>query len=107
MPDYLVTWEMNITADSPLEAAQRAWHYMRTPDSTANVFDVTGEDGRTVRVDLERGIMTPREARACVEAFHNDPDKLDDRTAFLHGWEACLNYLSTTQKEQHHEHEET
>ncbi|MCG3177579.1 MAG: hypothetical protein MOGMAGMI_02553 [Candidatus Omnitrophica bacterium] len=53
MPDYLVTWEMNITADSPLEAAQRAWYYMRTPDSTANVFDVTGEDGRTVRVDLE------------------------------------------------------
>ena len=53
MPDYLVVWEMNITADSPLEAAQRAWHYMRTPDSTANVFDVTGEDGRTVRVDLE------------------------------------------------------
>lgn len=51
--------------------------------------------------------MTPREARACVEAFHNDPDKLDDRTALLHGWEAYLNYLSTTQKEQHHEHEET
>jgi len=35
--------------------------------------------------------MTPRESRACIEAFHNGPDKLDDWTTFLHGWEACLN----------------
>lgn len=36
--------------------------------------------------------MTPEEARACIEAFHNAPDMLDDWTSFLHGWEACLKF---------------
>lgn len=52
MPDYLVQWEINITADSPEAAAREAWYYMRKPDSTANVFDVVGEEGPTVRIDL-------------------------------------------------------
>lgn len=53
MPQYLVTWEIDILdADNPREAAQKAWEHMRREDSTANVFDVTDPQGDTVRVDL-------------------------------------------------------
>ena len=49
---YLVTWEMDIYANSPREAAEIAWGYMRAPDSTANVFEVINKDGDRVIVDL-------------------------------------------------------
>jgi hypothetical protein len=37
---YLVRWEIDIEAESPLEAAQKARHYQTKPDTTAQVFDV-------------------------------------------------------------------
>lgn len=49
---YLVTWEMDIYADSPREAAEKAWDYMRHPFSTANVFTVIDKDGDMIIVDL-------------------------------------------------------
>lgn len=49
---YLVTWEMDIYADSPREAAEKAWDYMRHPFSTANVFTVVNKDGDKIIVDL-------------------------------------------------------
>lgn len=52
MPDYRVTWEIDINADSPQEAAKQAWEHMQRPDSTANVFDVVDSKGNTTRVDL-------------------------------------------------------
>lgn len=53
MPDYLVMWEIDINAKSPEAAAAKALEIQRDPNSVATVFDVTDEDGRTVRVDLE------------------------------------------------------
>ncbi len=50
---YVVTWEIDVDADSPEEAARQAWAAMRRPESTANVFDVLDEDGECTRVDLE------------------------------------------------------
>ena len=50
---YLVTWEMGIYADSPREAAEKAWDHMRHPYSTANVFTVLNKDGDKTLVDLE------------------------------------------------------
>lgn len=52
MAHYVATWQMEIEADSPEDAARQAWEHMRRPDSTANVFDVIGEGGGTARVDL-------------------------------------------------------
>jgi hypothetical protein len=49
--EYLVTWEIEITADSPEDAAQQARDVQQDPDSMATVFGVTG-DGQTVTVDL-------------------------------------------------------
>lgn len=40
MPDYLVTWQIDIEADSPEEAAARALIVQRDAESTATVFDV-------------------------------------------------------------------
>lgn len=50
---YLVTWEIDIYADSPQEAAEKAWDHMRASDSTANVFNVIDKDGGKTTVDLE------------------------------------------------------
>ena len=57
MPEYHVTWEIDLTADSPREAAEQALAIQRDPNSTATVFDVVDEDGNAERVDLEE----PRE----------------------------------------------
>lgn len=48
-----VMWRIDLDADTPEEAARKALAIQRKPDSMATVFDVTGEDGETVRVDLD------------------------------------------------------
>jgi hypothetical protein len=53
MPEYRITWEMDIDADSPIDAARQALKIQRDPDSIANVFDITDEAGTTERIDLE------------------------------------------------------
>ena len=50
---YLVTWEMDIYADSPWEAAEKAWGHMRHPHSIANYFEVFDQDGKATTIDLE------------------------------------------------------
>lgn len=50
---YVVTWEMDVDAGTPEEAARQAWAAMRAPESTANVFDVLDETGGCTRIDLE------------------------------------------------------
>ena len=42
---YLVTWEMDIYAETPREAAEKAWGNMRHPNSIANVFEVIDANG--------------------------------------------------------------
>lgn len=50
---YLVTWETDIYAETPREAAEKAWGHMRAQDSTANVFNVIDKNGAGTIVDLE------------------------------------------------------
>ena len=50
---YLVIWEMDIYADSPREAVEKAWGHMRAPDSIANVFNVLDRSGVGTIIDLE------------------------------------------------------
>ena len=49
---YLVTWRMDFEADSHGEAAALALAVHRKRDSVATVFDVTGHDGTTQRIDF-------------------------------------------------------
>ena len=48
-----VTWEVDVDADTPKDAARQALAIQRRADSTATVFDVTDESGHTVHVDLD------------------------------------------------------
>ena len=54
MPNYLVTWMIDIEAESPTEAALAALAIKRKPDSIAVVFKVRDKHTRTTTlVDLE------------------------------------------------------
>lgn len=53
--EYLVTWQIELTADSPREAAEEALRIHRNPDSIATVFEVRSEDGTSTTIDLDEG----------------------------------------------------
>lgn len=52
MPTYKLVWEIEIDAETPLEAAGKALEYQRDPGGEATIFDVFGEDGEVTQVDL-------------------------------------------------------
>ena len=52
MAEYLVTWEIDLTAADPIDAARQAYEIQRDWDSTATVFTVAGDDGSVVEVDV-------------------------------------------------------
>ncbi len=53
MKEYLVRWEIQITAESPIEAAKEALKYQRDNSSEANTFEV-GEDANCLKsIDLD------------------------------------------------------
>jgi hypothetical protein len=51
MRTYIVTWFIDIEAESPEEAAAEALDIMRDEDSTATIFDVKW-DGNTKTVEV-------------------------------------------------------
>ena len=53
MQSYSVTWEMDVEAKTPQEAARIAWASMRANGSMANVFTVSDDEGNITPVDLE------------------------------------------------------
>jgi hypothetical protein len=52
MNGYLVTWQIDMDADTPEEAAIKALHIMRDEESSAKYFLVGDEDGEIHEVDL-------------------------------------------------------
>ena len=52
MMNYRVSWEIDIDADSPREAAETALEIQRRPDSIAAAFTVLDETGESIEVDL-------------------------------------------------------
>lgn len=54
MTQYLVSWEIDIWADTPEDAARQAHEIVRRPTTMANVYQVTEFDGtgEAVTVDL-------------------------------------------------------
>ena len=62
MPEYRVTWEIDVEADTPEDAARQAQTYQRDPDAIVGVFDVCpwkqalsgrGNFGKRLKVDLD------------------------------------------------------
>ena len=52
MSEYFVSWEIEITADSPREAAELALTIQRDPHSLATIFKVYHEDTGYSQEDL-------------------------------------------------------
>lgn len=53
MKHYLVSWSIDIDADSPEEAAQKAQDIQKDPESIATYFDVLDvHSGETKQIDL-------------------------------------------------------
>lgn len=52
---YLVTWRIDIEADSPREAARMALDIQRDPDSIATVFEIRDSNNRKYKIDLDKG----------------------------------------------------
>ena len=53
MQEYLVIWEMDIEADTPLAVLlKQAFAHMQRPGTTANVLNVISGAGENWRIDL-------------------------------------------------------
>lgn len=64
MTSYRVTWEIDVEADSPREAAEKARAIQIRDGTMAVIFGVTGEDGTNTQIDLlepDSGRITPGE----------------------------------------------
>jgi hypothetical protein len=48
-----IIWEIDLDAESPRGAAEKALAIQRRPDSIATVFEVVDEVGNRTRVDLD------------------------------------------------------
>jgi hypothetical protein len=53
MDEYLVTWRIELSANSPEDAARQAREIQLDPDSTALVYRVSGPRGEQYAIDLE------------------------------------------------------
>lgn len=53
MKNYRVVWEIDIEAETPRDAAELALEIQRNNESIATVFEVIGEKGTSITVDLE------------------------------------------------------
>ena len=51
MPEYKLKWEIDLTADTPQEAAIEAMRVQRDVSSIASVFTVTDEAGNETIID--------------------------------------------------------
>ena len=59
MTDYLVRWEIDMSGDTPIEAARSALLVMQDKGSFALHFTVVSEDGIVHQVDLDDDAYVP------------------------------------------------
>ena len=76
MKEYLVTWKLNIDAESPRQAAEKALEIQRDPDSTATFFKVESMEpgGGVTHIALSQPVCT-----LCGESAMTDRQTLCDR----------------------------
>lgn len=56
MKSYRVVWEIDIEANSPQEAARRAFEVQHDTGTLADHFTVYDEDGNSTEVDAAQGV---------------------------------------------------
>lgn len=72
MPEYLVKWEIDINADSPREAAEKALEIHRDPDSVATFFKVIHPEDDEKRSWSDIDLDEPEEEEAPPVKKGND-----------------------------------
>lgn len=80
MTMFHVSWEIDIEAANPREAAEKAWAHMRREDSTANVFSIIEHDksGEPVQVDLmDVEELNDDSCRSCGAEYDDGGDGFD------------------------------
>lgn len=70
--EFRLRWEIDVSASSSREAAEKALQIQRKPDSIATVFDVVDRDGKI----LETVDLTPDEEDALPAAPHATAQRL-------------------------------
>lgn len=76
---FRVSWEMDVEAPSPAEAARKALRTHRNPESVATVFTVTSQKtGRQLTVDLTEGTCEKKGPGAVTAGYITtvDPTEL-------------------------------
>lgn len=58
---YQVTWTIELDADTPRAAAEKALEWLRDHESLAHVFEVFAEDGEQTTVDLDLDLESETE----------------------------------------------
>ncbi len=53
MNHYCISWNIDIEAETPREAAEEALKVQRDPESMATVFEVRDKTGNITTIDLE------------------------------------------------------
>lgn len=65
MPQFKLEWTIDIDADTPREAAEKALEIQRRAGSSAVVFNVIDENGEQGRVDLDEDDDDPIHCSRC------------------------------------------
>jgi hypothetical protein len=65
--NYRVTWEIDITADSPEEAAMAAKQIQQDPESCANVFCISEADNGSFCTVVDLDVIDERRRSEAVE----------------------------------------
>lgn len=52
MPEFKITWEIELEAEDAVAAAEKAMQIQHDPENIASVFTVTCEDGHTETIDV-------------------------------------------------------
>lgn len=84
---YLVTWAIDIEANTAVEAAVEALDTQQDFESTSTVFHVTDDDGRTWQVDLsEHTVHEIKRSAPKVQIIHSrDPDMGCEHSVYVDG----------------------
>lgn len=70
MKEYQVKWEIDLDANSPRDAARRAKEIQRSPNSIANVFDVTYKEITRAKTGPRPGKLQTRTVTDRIDLDH-------------------------------------
>lgn len=84
MNEYVIEWSIDVTAETPQQAAEQAWDHMTRHGATATMFEVFPEDGSSssqIYVDYHARTVETTRARVTInpaDVAEKLPESWDD-----------------------------